>query len=103
MGARVRAVVAQELRYRHLKAPNVFSLSHNPEETIRLLNAIEAVPPKKNIDLDIADVSVLASDAVAALIATIGKPKFDRRNVRGNLPTEVANQQILVDCDFFYN
>lgn len=92
---------ADTIKYRHLTAPDVFSLIQNPEDTIDFLNDIENVSQKKNISLDISGISVLTPDAIAALTATIGRPKFDGRNVRGNLPSTYSNQQMLVDSGFF--
>jgi len=90
----------EALKYKHLTAPTVFSIIDNPEETIGFLNRIENVSPKRNIDLNISG-STLTSDAIAALTATICRPKFDGRNVRGNLPQDHASQRTLIDSGFF--
>jgi hypothetical protein len=92
--------IIQELKYKHLTAPSMFSVIDNPEETIGFLNEIENVSPKMNIDLDISGTK-LTSDAIAALTATIGRPKFDDRNVRGNLPQDPVGQRTLIDSGFF--
>jgi hypothetical protein len=89
------------LKYRHLRAPATFSLLANPEESIAFLNDIEAVSQDHHIDLDISSVCSLTPDAIAALTSTIGRPKFENRNVRGNLPKDPVNQQILYESGFF--
>jgi STAS-like domain of unknown function (DUF4325) len=76
-------------------------LVDNPEESIAFLNAIEEVSPNKHIDLDVDAINVLSPDAILALVATIGRPKFDERNVRGNLPKDPENQQIFIESGFF--
>lgn len=93
--------IATELTYTHLRAPSTFSITKNPEESIGFLNQIESISQSKNIDLDISSVSSLTPDAIAVLIATICKPKFSKRNVRGNLPQDSLSQQILVASGFF--
>ena len=91
------------------KAPNVFSIIENPEETINYFNRIlkfvsENKNRKRHIHIDIAHVTKLTSDALMYLIAIVNdiKPEYHDRNFfEGNEPLDPRIRKKFIESGFY--
>jgi hypothetical protein len=82
-----------------LRVPTVFSFVKNPEEMIRFVNQLKFYASKHNVSLDLSDLSDLTSDAIAVLTATLAATQ--NAQIRGNMPSNPALKEILVQSGFF--
>ncbi len=88
--------------FSEIKAPHVFSMVQNPEGVITLLREIEILSRTHHISLDLSEVQILTTDAVAALVATIQNGDIKTTTqVRGNQPLADAARSRLIDSGFF--
>lgn len=87
-----------------ISAPDNFSLIENPEQTIIFINKLEdCYLLKKQVYVDIKNISYLDYSAVTVLVSVMFS--FKERNIKfdGNLPDDLALAKKLIDSDFFKN
>lgn len=82
-----------------LHLPTVFSLIKNPDGVVSFLRELEAKSWKRQIDLDLAQITTITPEAIAALLANVRR--ISPTPVRGNLPTDIGCQEILLQSGFF--
>ena len=84
-----------------LVAPPNFSIVQNAVATIAFLNNLRFYSAKYNITLDLSGVGLLTTDAIAALVATLGPLNRAGVLIRGVSPKDPTSQRILVGSGFF--
>ena len=80
-------------------APINFSVINNPEAALRYLSYIKNVRQKYTLFVDMAETSVIGSDAIAVLAATIESDNLKGR-VCGNWPEKLEARQVVFDSGF---
>lgn len=80
-------------------APVLFSLFKNPDGAIAFLRDIQFWGGRSHLTFDLSGVTVMTADAVAALTATIRA--MPETIVRGNLPSDPAAADMLMQSGFF--
>jgi len=87
--------------YYNLVAPSNFSIVQNSAATIAFLNNLRFYSAKYNLALDLSGVGLLTTDAIAALVATLGPLQRAGVLIKGISPRDTTAQRILVGSGFF--
>jgi hypothetical protein len=97
-----REIAAKNARRRFhlLRAPTEFSIIQNAPGVIAFLTALEYYSQQSNVTIDLSEVTLITTDAVAALVATL---KRIPGGFRGNLPQDSLAQEILIQSGFFHH
>lgn len=87
--------------YLEVPVPSEFSIIHNPEEMTRFLRDLRSYARTRHVSLDFTGVTLVTPEAIAALAATISSSSLPDTNFRGNLPSDPAARQTLLESGFF--
>ncbi len=103
-GAKPTGTLAQKRQarskrlYQTVRAPAAFSIVNNPNDAMEFFTTLDLYSSKYNLNLDLSQVQMLTTDAIAALIATIRRLDVD---MTGNLPNDSNAQTMLLESGFF--
>lgn len=84
-----------------LTAPQHFSLIENPSEVIQFLNRMRILGRRQNIFVDMASITTLTTDGIAAFLAAIHHRDLANANIFGNVPRDVRLRQRLTESGFY--
>lgn len=89
-------------QYRHIKAPEYFSLAHNTEETLSFINKIEnCFNHKQKVFVDLSRVDKVANGAIVVLLSILVKFKTNNIDFNGNFPKNQVALYALQNSGFF--
>ena len=83
-----------------LPLPPVFSMTRNPEEVCEFISTLKLYARRVNLLLDLRNVTLITTDAIALLIATMESIN-EYASVIGNEPVDAAARDILIQSGFF--
>ena len=95
-----RLLLHQKRQTEIVKVPHNFSLVSNPVEVISFFNRLHLLAARNHLTLDMSGTSVITTEAVTALIASISSVESDTY-IRGNQPNNEAAKHILAESGFF--
>jgi len=88
--------------YQHIKAPSIFSLTRNTEETLKFISNIESCfKKKKKVFINLKQVTDIANGAIVVLLSILVKFKTNKIDFNGNYPKNNNAENILVKSGFF--
>lgn len=88
--------------YKKIKAPEVFSLIENTEQTLGFIKSLEsALDGRKKVFVNLKDVKSIAHGAIVVLLSIMTKFKSSGVDFNGNFPDSLEVKKILLDSGFF--
>jgi hypothetical protein len=88
--------------YKWIKAPQIFSLTQNPEESLAFIAQIEGCfEKKKKVFVNLENVETIAHGAIVVLLSVLVKFKANKIDFNGNFPKNQKSNTNLKKSGFF--
>jgi hypothetical protein len=92
----------QFVGYKHIKAPSIFSLTKNTDESLAFIAKVEeAFEKRMKVFVNLEDVQVIAQGAIAVLLSILVKFKASNIPFNGNFPKDKKAESSLKKSGFF--
>lgn len=87
--------------YKHIKAPSLFSLTENTEETLSFVSKLEeCLEQRRKVFVNLSEVEIIAHGAIVVLLSIMVKFKSERIDFNGNFPKNKSANKALADSGF---
>jgi len=89
-------------KFTNLKAPSIFSLINNSDETLAYFNMAKSTLNKRlQVEFDLSKVNNMTPDAIAYLVASVHHPGFTKGlGVKGNSPIQPDASRMFSESGF---